>query len=302
MPNPATPPPSFVNWQSIPQHEQLGWERHWFDNELDPSAVFNVRGLGLREPMFNADVHRPFGTGDWLIMFFHEPARLKRLRKEPSVQAKTLILWPPSVEQFYSWGARANEEPHSWMHVEGSWVVQQVEENCLQSATPISLQDESIVTSAIQSLIIEMTTNEKPDPIILQNHFQNWARSVARHAQAGNPQRQIPKALLRVRAHLDENFSEKPELDTLAKLAAMSPSHLCHQFRKHCKTTISKYVVRKRMSIAQRLLYDLNLRPGEIAKKVGYPDIYQFSKQFKNTFGVSPNNYRKQQMQSEERS
>ncbi|WP_220498472.1 hypothetical protein, partial [Stieleria mannarensis] len=67
--------PKFVMWRSIPKHEQLGWERHWLGNELDPSAVFNVRGLGLREPMFNADVFRPIGTGDWLIKFFHEPAQ-----------------------------------------------------------------------------------------------------------------------------------------------------------------------------------------------------------------------------------
>jgi YesN/AraC family two-component response regulator len=48
------------------------------------------------------------------------------------------------------------------------------------------------------------------------------------------------------------------------------------------------------MSIAQRMLYDFNLRPGEIARDVGYRDIYQFSKQFNKTFGVSPIQYRKQ--------
>jgi hypothetical protein len=41
-------PPRFVMWKSIPRDQQLGWERHWFGNELNPSAVFNVRGLGLK--------------------------------------------------------------------------------------------------------------------------------------------------------------------------------------------------------------------------------------------------------------
>lgn len=83
-------------------------------------------------------------------------------------------------------------------------------------------------------------------------------------------------------------------LDDLARNACMSRSHLCHQFREHFGTSISSYVVRKRMSIAQRLLFDVNIRPGEIAEEVGYPDIYQFSKQFKKSFGVSPTQYRKQ--------
>jgi len=289
-------PPKFVMWKSIPQGKKLGWQRQWFANELDPTAVFNVRGLGIREPMFNVDVHRPIGTGDWLIVFFHEAARLQRGNPEPSVEPNTLILWPPGAEQFYSWGKGAGVEPHSWMHVEGTWVAQQVEENLLPTAVPIPIDDESLTLGSLQSLMDEMTQNQIADPIILQNIFQNWARCVARRLQTRDPERRIPSALLKVRAHLSEHFTDTIPLDDLAKIACMSRSHLCHQFREHFGTTISSYVVRKRMSIAQRLLYDLSLRPGEIAKEVGYPDIYQFSKQFKKTFGVSPTDYRKQHM------
>jgi AraC-like DNA-binding protein len=48
------------------------------------------------------------------------------------------------------------------------------------------------------------------------------------------------------------------------------------------------------------LLFDVALRPGEIAEALGYADIYQFSKQFKKTFGVSPTQYRQQQLQRSE--
>lgn len=61
---------------------------------------------------------------------------------------------------------------------------------------------------------------------------------------------------------------------------------------------ISEYVIRKRMSAAQRLLFEVDLRPGDIAEAVGYPDILQFSKQFKKTFGMSPTQYRKNQRPS----
>ena len=47
------------------------------------------------------------------------------------------------------------------------------------------------------------------------------------------------------------------------------------------------------MAAAQRMLYEVNLRPGEIAEAVGYPDIFQFSKQFSKSFGVSPTEYRR---------
>jgi hypothetical protein len=95
-------------------------------------------------PMFNADVHRPNGTGDWLIMFFHEPVRLRRGQEEPSAGGNSLILWPPGAEQFYSWSRAASIEPHSWIHVEGMWVATQIEENRLPLEVPVTIKDESL--------------------------------------------------------------------------------------------------------------------------------------------------------------
>lgn len=294
MPNTSVVPPKFVMWKSMPLGQTPGWLRQWYGNELDPHAVFTVRGVGICEPMFNANVHRPIGTGDWLIMFFHKAARLERFNLKPTATPNTLILWPPGVEQFYSWGQSADIEPHSWMHLEGSWVGEQVEDNRIPTAIPILLETETLITNTLQFLMNEMNQHERIDRIILQNLFQNWARSLARYLQTRDPQHSIPESLLKIRAYLDDHFTEATPLNELTRIARMSRSHLCHQFRNHFGTTISSYVVRKRMSIAQRLLYDLHIRPGEIAKIVGYPDIYQFSKQFKKTFGVSPTQYRNQ--------
>ena len=78
----------------------------------------------------------------------------------------------------------------------------------------------------------------------------------------------------------------------------MSRSHLCHRFRECFGSSISEYVIRKRMAVAQRMLYEVGLRPGEIAEAVGYTDIFQFSKQFKKSFGLSPSEYRKRAVRS----
>ena len=149
------------------------------------------------------------------------------------------------------------------------------------------------MTGTLDCLMTEMNESETPDPVILRNIFQNWARRIARHLKLDDQFERTPSSLLKVRDYLDEHFAESTPLDDLAELAQMSRSHLCHQFRKHFGTTIGKYVIRRRMSVAQRLLFEINLRPGDIAKTVGYSDIFQFSKQFKKSFGVSPTKYRK---------
>jgi len=114
-------------WHDLPANEDRDWERQWFGLELQPEAAFNVRGIGIREPLFNPNVHRPFGTGDWLIMLFHHAPRLEPENPNPSAPPNTLMIWPPRHEQFYSWGEATEIEAHSWMHVEGTWVIQQIE-------------------------------------------------------------------------------------------------------------------------------------------------------------------------------
>ncbi|MEM9281647.1 MAG: AraC family transcriptional regulator [Verrucomicrobiota bacterium] len=281
-------------WGELPSDEKRDWDRQWFGHELTPEAAFNVRGIGIREPLFNPDVHRPLGTGDWLIMFFHEPPRLERRNPVASHPAGTLIIWTPGAEQFYSWGESPDAEPHSWMHVEGTWVAQQIDAMELPVNAPMSLPDESVMVATLTALLEEMQRDESADSVILQNLFENWARGIRRQLRP-RTEAVIPPALVRVRRHLDADFRRIPPLDELTELAAMSRSHLCHRFKECYGFSISEYVIRKRMSAAQRMLYDVDRRPGEIAEAVGYPDIYQFSKQFKKTFGVSPTQYRKQQ-------
>ena len=285
-------------WAELPGDAKRDWKRQWFGHELTPEAAFNIRGIGISEPLFNPNVHRPHGTGDWLIMLFHEAPRLDRFNPKPSHSAMTLILWPPRADQFYSWGKTPDTERHSWMHVEGSWVTQQVESQKLPVGKPFSLPDDSVMVESLTTMFEEMQLGINSDPVMLKNHFENWARCIRRQIHPSASARSIPQGLLSVRRQLDADFRRIPPLDELAQLAAMSRSHLCHRFRECFGSSISEYVIRKRMAAAQRMLYEVDVRPGEIAEAVGYPDIFQFSKQFKKSFGLSPSEYRKQAVRS----
>ena len=224
------PPPAFVMWRELPGNPARTWKRQWFGHELAPEAPFNVRGIGIREPLFNPDVHRPHGTGDWLIMLFHDPPRLERGNPDASHPALTLVLWAPGAGQFYSWGKRARVESHSWMHVEGTLVVQQVESLKLPVNSPFGLPDASVMVSTLEGLFEEMRQGIHADAVILQNLFENWARGIHRQIQPRDASTVVPPGLMRVRQHLDADFRSIPPLDELAELAAMSRSHLCHQF------------------------------------------------------------------------
>lgn len=293
-------PPGFAMWGELPEDLNRDWRRQWFGHELTPEASFKVRGIGIGEPLFNTNVYRPHGTGDWLIMLFHEAARFDQFNPRASHGAMTLMLWPPGAGQFYSWGGKPYSERHSWMHVEGSWVTQQVESQKLPVGQPFSIPDESVMVASLTAMFEEMQLGASSDLVMLKNHFENWARGIRRQLHPWASAQSIPQRLLGVRRRLDADFRHIPPLDELAQVAAMSRSHLCHRFRECFGSSISEYVIRKRMAAAQRMLYEVDLRPGEIAEAVGYPDIFQFSKQFKKSFGLSPSEYRKQEVHTYE--
>ena len=181
------------------------------------------------------------------------------------------------------------------MHVEGTFVRHLIDTLDLPKNTPVELPDSDVMETSLNALLVEMRMRY-PDMVILQNLFENWARAIRRQIRPGESAKQIPEALLKVRRFLDADYRQIPPLDELAELASISRSHLCHRFQEYFGSSISGYVIRKRMSAAQRLLFEVELRISDIAVAVGYPDIYQFSKQFKKTFGISPSEYRKNQV------
>jgi two-component system response regulator YesN len=82
---------------------------------------------------------------------------------------------------------------------------------------------------------------------------------------------------------------------TIQQLAAdvfMSPGHLQTLFKKETGQTINDYITYVRLQRAQALLDEPSIKIYEVANQVGYQDTYYFTKIFKKTVGVNPNEYR----------
>ena len=61
---------------------------------------------------------------------------------------------------------------------------------------------------------------------------------------------------------------------------------------KHTGLTLHQYVLNHKMHMAVQLLQSTNLTIGEVAEKVGMPDIKHFSKCFKNIIGHPPSKFK----------
>ena len=92
-------------------------------------------------------------------------------------------------------------------------------------------------------------------------------------------------------------FRESPgSVGSMARLArglGLSRPHFDRLFTAQMGCPPKQFLLRCRMAEARRLLENDGLRIGEIAERLGYRDIYFFSRQFKERVGLPPAAYRR---------
>ena len=97
---------------------------------------------------------------------------------------------------------------------------------------------------------------------------------------------QFDDILSYVNQHLSEDFS----ITDLADYFHLSSSYLRRIFKQETGTTINKYVVAQRISLAKSLLTE-GLSVADTCEKCGFRDYSNFLKTFTKVVGVSPKKY-----------
>ncbi|HEY8967141.1 MAG TPA: hypothetical protein VIM58_11885, partial [Candidatus Methylacidiphilales bacterium] len=167
-----------------------------------PSGTFSVEGYGYREPMPASFIDRPFGTGDYLVMFFHNPVAAGT-SDEDRIRAPHAHIWDPGSRQRY--GHPSRSYVHSWLHCQGALATSLLGDGgeggiCLR---PLALEAETFL-AFLRGLHVELS-QEHPDPVIAANLFENWARDAVR--QTGGSVAPVPEPLRRARAHIDLHYA-----------------------------------------------------------------------------------------------
>lgn len=100
-------------------------------------------------------------------------------------------------------------------------------------------------------------------------------------------------ALDRCRAYIDEHCAEDIDVETLARVAYVTPSYLSRLFRKHLGTTPMRYRNAVRMEKAKHLLLIRSASVEEIADALGFEDAKYFSHLFKGATSLTPSQFRR---------
>lgn len=91
--------------------------------------------------------------------------------------------------------------------------------------------------------------------------------------------------------YINKNYSQDLTLDTIAKNSFVSVNQLCRLFNRYCSTTVSKYIISKRITEAKKLLAE-GKSVTETAFICGFNDYANFIRVFKKVVGTPPGKYK----------
>lgn len=100
---------------------------------------------------------------------------------------------------------------------------------------------------------------------------------------------QIQQTIDFIEYHLDEEIS----IESLAKMASLSPFYYQRLFRRLVKKPVAEYIKLRRMAKATDFMLQKDKRILDIAISLGFSSHEHFSRTFKSTFGITPDEYRK---------
>lgn len=104
-----------------------------------------------------------------------------------------------------------------------------------------------------------------------------------------------------IKNYIDTHISHPLSVQSLASQFHLSSAYLSRIFKKIVGISPQKYIVKKRLDEAARLMSIHSFSPTAAANAVGYEDIFLFSKMFKRYYGSSPREYAKDKKKQKSR-
>ena len=262
--------------------KELDFFKHRYNHSIKLDN-FIVNRIGVLEAMRPGIVNRPNGSGDSLLMFFHSEVVVNTKKSIRKIPAGSMIYWEKCGHYY---GNMDIPWVHSWIHFDGSGA-QDILRRAGMQAFQIISPPAQMFTKLLAEIDFELCRIE-PDMLIVRNRFETFVREIVRAGTGTKKETLIPKHMIAIRLYIEANHREALSLDQIARHFSISSPHLSAEFKRWFGLSPGKYLIEQRLHEAEILLTDHNLQISEIAERVGWSDIYHFSKIFKKHRGVTP--------------
>ena len=206
------------------------------------------------------------------------------------VPGQTMVLSMPHAHRY--WLERGGHWEYFWMVLNGREALRLVRE-IIDAAGPVV----SLSAGVVDRLAAACLT------LIEREHITPGEASASAYAAIAAlydgvfgtsvvPTPEMPPALSRVVAHVENNLAQPLQVERLAAIADMSRAHFVRQFTAATGRAPSEYVLERRLERIERLLLATDMSVVAIAAATGFADANYLSKAFRRRRGMAPLEYR----------
>jgi len=100
------------------------------------------------------------------------------------------------------------------------------------------------------------------------------------------------EAIQKTLNHIEEHLGEEIQIEELAEIAILSLFYYQRLFTRLVKTSVRDYIKLRRLAKSITMLRDKENRIIDIAMECGFGSHVTFSRAFKETYGITPSQYR----------
>ena len=152
--------------------------------------------------------------------------------------------------------------------------------------------------SLLQQMLSEQERIDEYEEDVLINLMQQLLLTLLRESSEAIRQEQTGQFLnsenqiiRQVQQYIAAHVTEKLTVPAIAQAAQVSASYLTALFHRHLQISPGEYVRRIKLEKSKQMIRQGQMNFTQIAESLQYSTIYHFSRQFKQTFGMTPSEY-----------
>ena len=262
-------------------------ERHPLSRDCYPLAI------GYYEKAYHHRMSRQRHDDNILIYCFAGRGHLETPLSRDTVTAGQLILLPSGIGHRY-WSDTKDPWSIYWCHFSGTHAREYLAQlGPTDRASVIPIGQVPTLTAQFQTLL-QATSNGFATVAMVHaaNMLKQLLTGLAVIVMQSTNGKKSAFSVENIQAFMLQNLDKPLDLDNLAKQAGLSKFHFSKKYRQLTGHAPISHLIKMRMEYARYLIETSDSTIAEVATKVGHDDALYFSRQFKQAFGMSPQQLR----------
>lgn len=184
-----------------------------------------------------------------------------------------------------------------WIEFDGLKAKETIEMAGLNVNNPVYRARYKDIASSMKNEMLYIVNHKDESPFHLMGHLFLFIDALIRSSATtqlskGNSLRDyyIKESL----TFIEQNFQNDITIEDIATYCGLNRSYFGKIFHESTGKSPQEFLITYRMTKATELLKLTDFSISDIGNAVGYPNQLHFSRAFKNTFGISPREWRKE--------